>query len=53
MTDEQKKDLMVLLWDHLPKDKEHKDRRRTGWGSKTQIGLIACIKRITAKESKT
>ncbi len=40
-----------LLWDSLKKDPEHKDRRQTGWGTKTKIGLIACVARIAAGES--
>jgi len=28
-----------LLWDYLKKDPEHKDRVRTGWGTKTKLGL--------------
>lgn len=35
-----------LLWDYLKRDPEHKDRRRTGWGTKTKQGLAACILRI-------
>ena len=46
MTMKQEKDIKELLWDYLPKDKDHKDRRQTGWGTKTEEGLMACIKNI-------
>jgi len=35
-----------LLWDSLKRDPEHKDRRQTGWGTKTMLGLVACLNRI-------
>jgi hypothetical protein len=50
MSEHQKQLLFELLWDHLPKDSEHKDRRHTGWGTKTKVGLIACIDRIVGEE---
>lgn len=34
-----------LLWDYLKKDPEHADRRMTGYGTKTLIGLVASIER--------
>lgn len=43
---EQQKMIVDLLWDSLKRDPEHKDRRQTGWGTKTQQGLIACLDRI-------
>lgn len=46
MTESQKQSLLDLLWDYMKRDPEHKDRVRTGWGTKTQIGLLACIERI-------
>ncbi len=46
MTDEQQSAIVELLWDYLKKDPEHKDRRQTGWGTKTKVGLCACIERI-------
>ena len=39
-------DLATLLWDYLPKDCEHPDRRRTGWGTKTLWGLRLSLERI-------
>ncbi len=39
-----------LLWDFLLSDPEHKDRRRTGYGTKTLKGLTACIVRIIKEE---
>ena len=45
--DEQKAQKIVeLLWDSLKRDPEHKDRRQTGWGTKTQVGLVACLDSI-------
>jgi hypothetical protein len=41
--------LIDLLWDYLKKDPEHKDRRQTGFGTKTKIGLVASINRIIAE----
>ena len=38
--------IIELLWDSLKRDPEHKDRRQTGWGTKTKQGLVACIYRI-------
>lgn len=40
-----------LLWGALKRDSEHKDRRQTGWGTKTQEGLAACIRRINRESS--
>ena len=40
-----------LLWDSLLKDQEHKDRRRTGWGTKTLKGLTLCIIRVVKEAS--
>ena len=41
-----------LLWDYLKRDPEHKDRRQTGWGTKTQSGLTACIARIAREHAE-
>jgi len=46
------KAIAELLWDYLKKDPEHKDRRQTGWGTKTKIGLAASVARII-KDTKT
>jgi len=46
MSEDQKKAVIELLWDYLKRDSEHKDRRHTGWGTKTKEGLSACIDRI-------
>jgi hypothetical protein len=35
--------LLGLLWDSLKRDPDHKDRRQTGFGTKTKEGLVACI----------
>lgn len=45
-TPEQKRLIVGLLWNSLKKDPEHKDRRQTGYGTKTQTGLFACIESI-------
>ena len=50
LTDHQIKCFIELLWDYLEKDKEHKDRVVTGWGTKTEEGLVACIERITREK---
>jgi hypothetical protein len=39
-------DIEALLWDSLKRDPEHKDRRVTGWGTKTLTGLIASVRRV-------
>lgn len=49
MTKEQDQELIDLLWDSLKRDPENKDRRQTGWGTKTKIGLCACIERIAVR----
>ena len=50
LTDHQKKCFVALLWDYLEKDPEHKDRVNTGWGTKTEVGLLAVIDRIANTE---
>jgi hypothetical protein len=47
MSDEQRKQLLELLWGCMTRDPEHTDRVQTGWGTKTREGLVACIERIT------
>ena len=43
-TDEQKQEAIAhLLWDSLQRDREHKDRRQTGYGTKTKQGLFLSI----------
>ena len=42
----QQNDLINLLWDSLKRSPGHHDRRMTAWGSKTKLGLVACIERI-------
>lgn len=41
----QQKAVIDLLWDYLSADPNY-PRVRTGWGTKTKEGLIACIQRI-------
>ncbi len=50
MIEEGRKALITLLWDHLEPDPDYAGRRRTGWGTKTKTGLIACIDRITSAD---
>jgi hypothetical protein len=38
--------IVELLWDSLKRDPEHRDRRQTGWGTKTKTGLAACLDNI-------
>ena len=38
--------IVELLWEYLKKDPEHKDRRRTAWGTKSKYGLARCVERI-------
>lgn len=40
------KAIQDLLWASLQRDPEHKDRRRTGFGTKTVVGLTASIERV-------
>ena len=44
--EEQAAVLIGLLWDSLKHDPDHKDRRQTGWGTKTQAGLFLSVQRI-------
>jgi hypothetical protein len=41
----------ALLWDYLRKDSEHKNRRQTGVGTKTKLGLLRTIKHTIATAS--
>jgi hypothetical protein len=50
LSDRQVQCFVELLWDLLKGDPEHKDRVKTGWGTKTKVGLIACIERIIEEE---
>jgi len=38
--------IAAVFWDYLPRDPENKDRRQTGYGTKTQQGLAATIRRL-------
>lgn len=51
MTKAQQDAIIALLWESLKRDSEHKDRRQTGWGTKTKQGLIACVERIAKGEN--
>jgi hypothetical protein len=48
LTDHHRAQLLDLLWDALrpTPGPSPQDRRRTGWGNKTQEGLCACIETI-------
>lgn len=39
-----------ILWDSLKHDPEHADRRQTGVGTKTKIGLAATLERAVLEE---
>ena len=43
MSEKQIEAIAALLWDYLKKDPEHKDRRQTGWGTKTKLGLALSV----------
>ena len=36
-------ELIDLLWDYLKRDPEHRNRRKTGFGTKTKVGLVNSI----------
>jgi hypothetical protein len=42
--------LADLLWDYLKRDPNNKNRRVTGWGTKTKIGLRRSIEACQDKE---
>ncbi len=42
-------EIVDLLWDYLKRDPEHKDRRKTGYGTKTKVGLVNTIAWIIDK----
>jgi len=52
LTNHQREMVLDLLWEDLRKDKEYEDRVHTGWGTKTEIGLIACIDRIMQEKEE-
>jgi hypothetical protein len=43
------KALVDLLWEYLQKSKDHPDRRVTGMGTKTKVGLVNSIAWIMDK----
>lgn len=43
---ERDKAIVALVWDYLKRDPEHKDRRQTSYGTKTQYGLARCLESI-------
>lgn len=47
MTKKQTEQLVELLWNSLEEPRPYDPERRiTGWGTKTQVGLVACIETI-------
>jgi len=46
LTDYQKRDLLGLLWDNLEMSSRSDELRLTGWGVKSQGGLVACVESI-------
>lgn len=45
----QKDALLELLWNSLKPVEGQPDQRQTGWGTKTKIGLLACIERLESE----
>jgi len=52
-TQEQRDEIITLLWDSLKRDPEHRDRKQTGRGTKTQKDLIACLESIVTSGQST
>jgi len=46
LSSKQEELLLALLWDSLKVTHRRADRRKTGWGDKSEIGLLACIENI-------
>ena len=46
LTPKQQAAYLALLWPYLKRDSAHKGRRQTGYGTKTQAGLLACLESI-------
>lgn len=44
--DIQQDSIATLLWDYLKRDPDNKDRRQTGYGTKTKQGLYLSISNI-------
>lgn len=44
--EQQAEAIVGLLWEYLKRDPEHKDRRQTGFGTKTREGLVASVRRV-------
>lgn len=49
--EEREKAIIDLLWDYMKRDPEHRDRVRTGIGTKTKMGLAASVERIFEDEN--
>jgi hypothetical protein len=49
---EREQAIINLLWPNLKRVPRCPNRRQTGWGSKTKIGLIACIDSLSLGKSK-
>ena len=50
MTQAQIEAVATLLWDYLKRDPDHKDRRQTGYGTKTKQGLALSVARALEGE---
>jgi hypothetical protein len=44
--------VVQMLWDYLRRDAEHKDRRCTGVGTKTKLGLAATVRALVVGGKK-
>jgi hypothetical protein len=45
------KAIVKLLWGYMKRDHEHKDRVKTGYGTKTQYGLACCLDAIYSEHN--
>ena len=45
--------IAALLWDYLKRDREHPDRRHTGFGTKTKEGLALSVARCIEENKGT
>lgn len=46
------KAIAEILWDVLPKDPDHEDRRQTSVGTKTKLGLRRTLESIILERAK-
>lgn len=51
LTPKQQAAYLALLWPYLKRDSGHKDRRQTGYGTKTQTGLLTSLESIVSPKA--